>query len=106
MTRTAFLGRSRWRVFTAEGTSMSGIPTPAVSFEVRPFSGRWFHWTEINSCFWPGRGRRADRVNPELAPVRWLGGDYALAWCPDPPVLVHPAAPEVRYIGETACFRV
>jgi hypothetical protein len=81
---------------------IASVPT---SFDAQPFAARWFHWTDIAPCFWPGRGRRAACVNPELAPVRTLGGVYCLAWSPNAPLAIGPAAAPVRYIGETGEFR-
>ncbi|MBE7465977.1 MAG: hypothetical protein HS116_21080 [Planctomycetes bacterium] len=80
---------------------IDAVPT---SFEVAPFGGQWFAWAEIAACFWPGRSRRADKVNPKLAPVRELGGVYCFAWSPQAPPLIDPKAPQVKYIGETRSF--
>jgi hypothetical protein len=73
-------------------------------FDLEPFGNRWFSWAEIAGCFWPGKGRRANDVNPALAPVRDHGGVYLIAWCQQPPARLHPRAVEVRYIGETHNF--
>jgi hypothetical protein len=80
------------------------IPSVPTSFDLEPFADHWFSWDEIWKCFRPGRGGRAEKVNPTLAPVRWLGGVYLFAWCIRPPERVHPSVKEVRYIGETNCF--
>jgi hypothetical protein len=81
------------------------IASVPVSFDVPPFGGRWFRWSEVAECFWPGRGGRAALTNPGLAPVRFLGGVYCLAWSPEPPRVVGPRAVEVRYIGESGEFQ-
>ena len=81
------------------------IPTPSDAFDVPAFATKWFRWEDIVACFWPGRGGRSERVNPELAPVRKLGGVYLLAWSPISPPRLHPGAPEVKYIGETGEFK-
>lgn len=80
------------------------IASIPMSFEVQPFSGRWFRWSDIAACFWPGRGKRASLVNSELASVRAFGGVYCFAWSSDPPPTVGPTASAVRYIGETNEF--
>lgn len=80
----------------------ASVPT---SFDVRPFVGQWFHWTDVGACFWPGRGRQAATVNPVLAPIRTLGGVYCFAWSPEPPPIIGPTAAAVRYIGESSCFQ-
>src|SRR5438128_58250 len=81
------------------------IATAPTCFDAEAFAGRWFHWKEINSCFWPGRGGRATVVNPELAPVRYQGGVYCLAWSLQPVRIVGPTAVEVKYIGESNEFQ-
>lgn len=81
---------------------IDSVPT---SFDVPAFAGRWFSWVEVAECFWPGRGGRASQVNPELAPVRYTGGVYCLAWSPEPPTILGPTAAEARYIGATNEFR-
>jgi hypothetical protein len=73
-------------------------------FDLKAFGGRWFSWSEIADCFWPGKGRRAKDVNAELAPVRHKGGVYLVAWSPEPPPRLHPREAAVRYIGETLYF--
>jgi hypothetical protein len=80
---------------------IASVPT---SFDVQPFGARWFHWTDVASCFWPGRGGQALLVNPELAPVRTLGGVYCFAWSPEPPPVIGPTAAAVRYVDETSEF--
>lgn len=81
------------------------IPTPPNCFDVPAFARKWFHWDEINACFWPGAGGRSERVNPELAPIRKRGGVYVLAWSRQRPVPFRPDMPEVKYIGETGEFK-
>ena len=80
---------------------IESVPT---SFDIQPFAARWFNWIDIAKCFWPGRGGRAANINPELAPVRMLGGIYCFAYSADAPLLISPKAAEVRYIGETGEF--
>ena len=80
---------------------IASVPT---SFDVQPFAGWWFPWTDIGSCFWPGRGRRAADINPDLAPVRTLGGVYCFAWSTVAPPNIGPTAGTIRYIGETNAF--
>jgi hypothetical protein len=81
------------------------IESVPLSFDVQAIAARWFSWKDMESCFWPGRGGRAVSVNPVLAPVRYCGGVYCLAWALTSPTVVGPIAPEVRYIGETSEFR-
>jgi hypothetical protein len=81
------------------------IPTPSNCFDTPGFAGKWFHWDEINACFWPGVGGRSERVNPELAPIRNRGGIYLLAWSRQRPDHLRPDLPEVKYIGETGEFK-
>ncbi len=80
---------------------IGSVPT---SFNLQPFGGRWFRWAEISECFWPGRGRQATIVNPELAPIRHRAGIYCVAWSQQSPQCVRPTAIEVKYIGETGEF--
>jgi hypothetical protein len=40
-----------------------------------------------------------------LAEIRFVGGIYTMAWSEAPPALLHPAAPEVKDIGETSEYR-
>jgi hypothetical protein len=81
---------------------ISSIPT---SFCIQPFSGRWFHWSEISACFWPGAGGRSVKVNQNLAAICHLGGIYCLGWSVGAPKIIGPTARAVRYIGETARFK-
>ena len=81
------------------------IESVSTSFDLPAFAGQWFHWTAIAECFWPGAGGRAATVNPELAPVRHLGGVYCFAWSAERPEVIGPTAPLVRYVGETSNFR-
>ena len=87
-----------------DGMMVKVIESVPTSFDVPPFAMRWFHWTDITKCFWPGRGGRALCVNLELAPVRNLGGVYCFAWSPEPPQVIGPTAATVQYIGETSEF--
>jgi hypothetical protein len=100
----AALGRELSHSASSGQNMTQVVPHVPLYFDLEPFAGRWFSWTEIAACFWPGKGRRATAVNPELAPVRKHGGVYLMAWSQQPPTRVHPRAPEVRYIGETHGF--
>ncbi|MGC4031493.1 MAG: hypothetical protein QM754_07125 [Tepidisphaeraceae bacterium] len=80
---------------------VASVPT---SFDIAPFAGRWFHWTDIAGCFWPGRGGRAEVLNAELAPVRPMGGVYCFATSKKCPLVIGPMAKEARYVGQTANF--
>jgi hypothetical protein len=71
---------------------------------ILPFR-RWVRWDEVERCFFPGRGRRAELINPELAALRWSSVVYWIALSIAPPKLLLPTAEEVRYIGETGQFR-
>lgn len=73
-------------------------------FNIEPFGGQWFHWNQIEECFWPGKGRRPEKVNPQLASVRNSSGVYLLAWSMPAPELVSPLASQIQYIGQTNCF--
>lgn len=81
------------------------VESVPLSFDARAHEGTWFRWADVEACFWPGRGGRAEKVNPKLAPVRYCGGVYLLAWSPIPPERLHPATAEVKYIGQTNNFR-
>jgi hypothetical protein len=104
MSVSSFFPRSSLPVFGGKLMTqvIAIVPT---SFDAQPFGGRWFHWGDIAACFWPGRGGRAALVNPDLAPVRFLGGVYCFAWSPESPAVVGPTAASVRYIGETSQFQ-
>lgn len=77
------------------------IPTPPTVFDLTAFGERWYHWREVRACFWPARGGRSHRVDPVLAEVRFVGGIYLMAWSEAAPALLHPAAAEVKEVGET-----
>jgi hypothetical protein len=81
------------------------IAVAPTSFDGAAFADRWFHWSDVSQCFWPGKGRRAACVNPELAAVRYLSGVYCVAWSEKPPLVVGPTAVEIRYIGQSGEFR-
>ena len=78
---------------------------PPGEFDVPAFANRWFHWSEISDCFWPGRGCRSEKAKPELAAARNLGGVYLMAWCDLAPTVLAPTAKELQYIGETNSFK-
>ena len=58
--------QAKWYSYESVPGVIDHVPT---SFDLTPHAGRWFHWSEILTCFWPGRGGRAENVNPDLAPV-------------------------------------
>ena len=73
-------------------------------FILNPFLNQWFHWNRIDTCFWPGAGKRSLKIDPDLSPAKDLSGIYVIAWgnmegIPDP------ASPEVQYIGLTNNFK-
>ncbi|MBP1625929.1 MAG: hypothetical protein H6Q00_404 [Holophagaceae bacterium] len=76
-----------------------------IEFDLQPFAGRWFSWSEIEACFWPGPRGRSEKVNSELAPARDRGGVYLMAWSEAAPEEVSPIAKAVKYIGQTNCFK-
>lgn len=81
------------------------VPPLAKSFDLKPYLGRWIHWSRIAPCFFPGRGRRAAKIDPELAPIRDCGGVYVMIWEKSPGRVLHTDR-AVVYIGETANFGV
>jgi hypothetical protein len=81
------------------------IPPLPKSFNLAPFLGQWVRWSRVERCFWPGRGERAAKVDPELAPIRHVGGIYILAWSESPLGKVSPTDAKAIYIGETSEFR-
>jgi hypothetical protein len=81
---------------------IDSVPT---SFDVPPFAGRWFRWSEVADYFCQGHGGSAALANPGLAPVRFRGGIYSLAWSPEPTQVIGPVAADVRYIGESGEFQ-
>ena len=81
---------------------IASVPT---SFDLRPHAGRWYLWSDINACFWPGPGKRAATVNLELANSRGLGGVYLFAWSEQQPVILASTLAAIRYIGETSNFK-
>src|SRR5262245_55579100 len=82
------------------------IPTPPTSLNWPPLGRRWFHWSEIEACFWPGPGCRGRSVDPELADIKEYGGVYLLAWSVDEPARRFPQRYQaVKYIGETHWFK-
>jgi hypothetical protein len=78
------------------------VPTLPTVFDLMAFGDRWYHWREVRACFWPGRGRRSQG---ELTEVRFVGGIYLMAWSEAAPALLHPAAAEIKEIGETGEYR-
>lgn len=84
---------------------MNTIPQPPTTFDVPPFCDRWIRWSEVNACFWPGKGRRSEKVDPILAPIRSRGGIYIFAWSVSAPKTLAPVTKEVQYIGQTNWFK-
>ncbi len=74
-------------------------------FNLEAYQGMWWHWNDVERCFWPGSGGRSHNINPDLAHVIDLGGVYIFAWSIRVPGRVHPANARVKYIGETSCFK-
>lgn len=83
----------------------SALESPPAEFSFTACAEEWFHWLDIQKCFWPGAGKRSALINPVLGPIGKLGGVYLLAWSKQAPERMHPAASEVRYIGETYWFK-
>lgn len=77
-------------------------PLPKL-FNLKPYLGNWIRWSRIEPCFWPGRGKRAVNIDPDLAPLRNRGGIYVMKWAKVPGRVRH-VDPAVVYIGETANF--
>lgn len=73
-------------------------------FILKPFLGQWFQWSRINDCFWPGAGRRSEKVDSQLGPVRLLSGIYVIAWG-ESFGFPSPAESNVQYIGMTDNFK-
>src|SRR6476646_6578001 len=77
------------------------IPVPPTSLGWPPLGGRWFHWSEVEACFWPGAGKRSCNVDSILAEIKDYGGVYVLAWSQKEPKRLYPhIAKQVEYIGE------
>ena len=74
---------------------MRRILRPPGEFDVPAFANRWFYWSEISDCFWPGQGCRSEKANPELAAARNLGGVYLMAWCDLAPTALVPTVEEL-----------
>jgi len=83
---------------------LTAVPPLAKTFDLKPFLGIWVPWSRIRPCFRPGPGRRAAKIDPELAPVRQLAGIYILRCAEKPAMAVSHTDPAVVYIGETSHF--
>src|SRR4051794_38245079 len=84
----------------------ASICVPPTSLNWPPLGGRWFHWDEVEACFWPGAGKRSAAVDEGLAEIRHYGGVYLLAWSQAAPRRKNPQhVPTVKYIGETDWFK-
>lgn len=73
-------------------------------FALKPFLNQWFAWSRINECFWPGAGKRSEKIDAALSPVRNLSGIYVIAWGSDLDA-PNPAEDHVQYIGMTDNFK-
>jgi hypothetical protein len=71
----------------------------------KPHGGRWYHWSEVEACFWPGPGRKSRSIDEVLAEVLFLGGIYLLAHSKRAPQQLSPNSKNVKYIGETGEFK-
>ena len=83
------------------------IPEPAMPselFDLLPHDNRWFPWTDVEECFWPGRGGRSNKINPRLASIKNAAGIYCIAWSPTGTVPT-PDEPGLQYIGQTKNFK-
>jgi hypothetical protein len=79
------------------------VMTPS-AFDLNPHLQRWFAWSDIQACFWPGPGRRSATVDPLLADVINMPGVYCIAWG-DLDGTPNPANSHVQYIGQTKNFK-
>lgn len=77
---------------------------PSELFDLNSHLDRWFHWAEIQECFWPGSGGRSHTINPGLASIRNSAGIYCVAWEPIN-ALPKPNEKKVQYIGQTKNFK-
>ena len=77
---------------------------PSELFDLIPHKNRWFLWTDVEECFWPGRGGRSHAINPSLSSIRNAAGIYCIAWAPTGTVPT-PEEPTVQYIGQTKNFK-
>jgi hypothetical protein len=83
---------------------MKTISVPA-SIPWKPHGGHWYRWSEVDSCFRPGVGRRSADVDDNLAKVRYLGGVYLVADTKRSPRQTDASASAIEYIGETGQFK-
>jgi hypothetical protein len=82
------------------------IPAPPMSLDWPALGERWFHWSRIAACFWPGPGKKSKSIDPELADIKDYGGVYLIAWSEqEPPRRKWSKVPSVKYIGETHWFK-
>lgn len=77
---------------------------PSERFDLIPHENRWFPWTDVEECFWPGRGGRSHAINPSLASIRNAAGIYCVAWAPTGTIPI-PDEQKVQYIGQTKNFK-
>lgn len=77
---------------------------PYERFDLTPHENRWFPWTDVEECFWPGRGGRSHAVNPSLASIRNAAGIYCVVWAPSGTIPT-PDEQKVQYIGQTKNFK-
>ena len=68
------------------------------------FLDQWFPWSRVEKCFWPGQGKRSDKIDPDLSTIRHKGGIYCLAWSKFAPSKRSPHDQSIRYIGQTSNF--
>src|SRR5690606_24020699 len=83
------------------------IPTPPVLFGLTPHGNSWFHWDQIERCFWPRYYgfNTSVAADPSLGPVAALGGVYLMSWSLGPPRTFLPDDEAVCYVGETSSFK-
>lgn len=74
------------------------------TFYLKPHHNKWFSWKEINSCFWPGQGKRSSNINSDLSPVISMAGIYLIGWGNDLGIPT-PCSEYVKYIGMTENFK-
>lgn len=77
---------------------------PPQTFDLSPHLQRWFAWSDILACFWPGPGGRSVQVDPLLASIIEQPGVYCIAWG-DSADVPHPADSHIKYIGQTKNFK-
>lgn len=85
--------------------STATIQIPPTSLNWPPLGDGWFHWKEVDANFWP-KERRTRVAHPDLDFIKDSGGVYVIAWSVEKPCQkqLH-TCPQVKYIGETHCFK-